>query len=149
MKKSAFTLIEVAFAMTLFVCVAALLLVYQQTGPLRTDLNTQTALLVEELRLAQNAAQSGKSSAYGIHFESDSYVRFEGSNYDPAEPSNNLHTLPANLEIASVSLAGAASGVIFNSPNGNTAQSGSIEIRSVNLNESLILTVTPTGHVSY
>ncbi len=149
MKNRAFTLIEVAFALTLFITVAALLLVYQQTGPLRTDLNTQTALLAEELRLAQNAAQSGKSSAYGIQFESGAYVRFEGGSYDPADPSNNVHELPANLEIANISLAGGGTGVIFTAPNGNTVQSGSIEIRSTNLNESLTLSITPTGHVSY
>ncbi|EKD64583.1 MAG: hypothetical protein ACD_50C00342G0003 [uncultured bacterium] len=60
----------------------------------KSVLNTTVDTVVSDLKSQQNKAMvgdtqgSGTISDYGVYFESDRYILFRGSSYNPLEPSN-------------------------------------------------------------
>lgn len=106
--------------------------------------------IINILRLAQNKtlASEGKLS-YGVHFENSRFILFAGSSYQEGLSSNKQYNLSGSLEIASTSLAGGGTNVIFNRLTGRTEQFGSINLRikSDPLREKIIY-ISSTGQIS-
>lgn len=146
----AFSTLEILLTVFIFACVFAFSLLYTQLGVLRTDLKTQASILETHLREAQNNASSGKDGgAFGVHFDTGSYVLFEGTSYDPLASTNFEIVLPTVLTISSVSLQGGGKELIFDSPLGTTDQYGTFVLNSSRTDQTLLFTITPLGHVSY
>src|SRR3989344_7949973 len=104
-RRPAFTLVEILVVVTLFVIIFGMVALYSQASQVRSDLNAQVAVFVSYARLQQSAAAVGKSSgSFGVHLESDSYVLFEGSVFDPNDSANDSTALPPTLSIRNISL---------------------------------------------
>lgn len=146
----AFTTLELMLSIVLLGILLGFFLLYNQGTTTRTDRQTQVALFVAELRLAQSNAASGKEPGnFGIHLESDAYTVFEGSTYNPSASSNHAVELPETIVIQNINLADNATDIVFTGPRGETVQSGTLEFYSEPLNESTVITLSPLGYVSY
>ncbi|KPJ85932.1 hypothetical protein AMJ57_01310 [Parcubacteria bacterium SG8_24] len=104
------------------------------TGPLlsdvlpRNDLVTYSSVAADSLHEARSGAMSGKGTRrFGVHFESDRFVLFEGAAYNPADPDNTVHDLPGDVSITDISLSDAGSDVLFASHRGVPSQYGTVE----------------------
>lgn len=149
-KRVAFSTLEVLVTVLIFALMFGFSLLYTELGVLRADLTTQAAILETHLREAQSNATSGKETgAFGVHFEETSYTLFDGTVYDPLAASNFEVILPEILTLSGVTLQGAGTEVIFDSPLGTTEEYGTFVLSSSRTNQTLLFTITPLGHVSY
>lgn len=130
-KSDGLTAVELVIAIGIVTLLGALVLVSILGFRARTDVSTTANEIVTTLRRAHArtvAAESG--GQFGVHFEAAKYVRFVGVAYDPATSSNEVKTLPGDLEISNISLAGGGSDVVFSKVTGRTSAAGTVEIRS-------------------
>jgi len=125
-----FTLIELIVIIgILFILVAISIptLVFFQK---ESDLNNGTEEIINALRFAQNKTlASEKESNYGVHFEIEKFVLFEGTSYDPLATNNETYNLPKSVEIYEIDLAGGESEVVFDRLTGETNQFGKVSLR--------------------
>lgn len=149
-KAPAFTALELILVITIMATLSGFFLLYSQGTTVRTDLSTQVALFVAELRLAQSDATAGKTPGdFGVHLSSNAYTIFEGSTYDVGSTSNRIVELPETIVIQNINLNGGATDIIFSSPQGETSQNGTLEFYSEPLDEAKTVTITTLGHASY
>lgn len=149
MKSKAFTTLELVLSLTLLAILIGLMALYNQGTAIRTDLRTQVALFAAELRLAQSNAAAGKDPGdFGIHLEETAYTVFEGATYDPEATSNRTIDLPEVLHIQNINIGGG-SDIVFTAPKGETAQSGTVDFYSEAVDETVTLTISSLGYVSY
>ena len=150
MMKKAFTLLELVVVITLMGIMVGLSALYYQTSQVRADANTQAAVLVSYLRLAQSNAMAGNNNeSYGVHLGTDSYVLFEGDIYVPDADSNIEMELPPTLALQNIVLNGGGSDVVFTPPQGETTTYGSLEIFSSQINKIISITITSIGTIRY
>jgi len=94
------------------VVVAIIALVSMLSAPLLADtvssrdLASTAADAVDAIREAQAATMTGRNAArYGVHFQGDRFVFFQGASYAPADPENVVHTLSGRVTITAVTLS--------------------------------------------
>lgn len=73
---------------------------------------------------------SENASVHGVHFETDRAVLFAGNVFTEPSASNVEINLSPAMEISSVSLAGGGADIVFERITGETADYGSVIIRS-------------------
>jgi len=145
-----FSLLEVMLVIVLIATALGFSVLYSQTSQLRADLNTQGAVLVSYLRLAQSNARAGLTdSENAIHFDGDSYTIFSGDTYSALDPTNYTIDLPPTLAIENINLNGAGSDLIFLGPDGSTANFGSLDLRSSRIGKTLTINISSLGTVNY
>jgi prepilin-type N-terminal cleavage/methylation domain-containing protein len=149
-RPKAFSLLETIVVITILAAALGFSVLYAQTDDLRTDLHTQAALLASYLRESQTDASSGKGgSAYGVHLETDRYVLFEGGSYSANDADNFVVELPAGIQITQINLAGGGSNIVFSTPLGGTTNTGSFDLTSEQITQSVTVTVNSLGSVNY
>ncbi|MBP9718556.1 hypothetical protein KBD59_04660 [Candidatus Gracilibacteria bacterium] len=147
--KTAFSSLEIIITISIIAVAFTFSMLFYQTSQLRADLNTQTALIISHVRLAQsNAASGATDQPMGIHFAADSFTTYIGPVYDPNSASNVVVTLPSTLTITAITLAGGGSNILFTSPQGQTVNSGSFTLYSSSLDTSNIITITSLGTIN-
>ena len=105
--------------------------------------------VTDALRRARVQAMSGRfDTDWGVHFEADSYVLFQGSTYSASEPSNEDFELPAGYSIDSISLNGGGSNIIFNQVDGDTEEYGSVTVVSTEGGNSKVISVNAAGTIN-
>lgn len=148
MKNSAgFTLLEILIAVFILIMLATAAVF--SFGSLRNnaDVSTTTQQIINALQLARSQTVSSVNDTnYGIHFDSDQYVIFEGSTYDSAATTNEAYDLGTNVEIYDITLAGGGNEVVFDRIEGTTGNDGELSIRStVDTTNSSTVTILPSG----
>ncbi len=134
-----FTFIEVLIVIALLGVIAGFAIPFYQSFQVASNLDNTAQQLVSTLRLAQARAMASESlSDFGVHFESQQYVLFKGNSYNPADPFNESYNIAGTLTISS----GVGSEVVFTAVNGNTTNTGSVQIstsggklRTITINE--------------
>ena len=145
-----YSLLEVILVVLLVAISLGFSLLYYQSSQVRSDVNSQTAELVEYLRLTQSNAVAGlDDSAHGVHLETSSYALFTGDTYNPDDPNNLTIDLPVTLAVQNINLNGGGNDIIFSPPNGETSTYGIIEIHSSQINKTKTITITALGTVNY
>lgn len=108
----------------------------------------ESGALATDLRRAQAAAIAGANdSSHGVHVDgapTDRWVVFRGSTYVAGAPENEIHELPASLDVVSVVLAGGGQDVLFAERRGTTTQAGSITLQAPN-GETRTISVNAQG----
>lgn len=147
-KKNGFSLIEVILVVVLLSAAIGFSLLYYESSVVRADINSQAAVLVSQLRLAESNAQSGRTTEFnGIHLETNAYITFSGENYNPSE-SNNLETaLPPSIDIQNVTLNGGGNDIIFTGPAGTTNTYGSLDM--VSDSKTITINISSLGSINY
>lgn len=129
-KPKGVTLIELLVVVGIFIILTAISVPAFRYFQRESDLNNSTQEIINTLRLAQNKTlASEKESNYGVHFETEKFVLFKGTSYNPSAANNETHNLPKNVEIYEISLAGGGAEVVFERLTGETNQSGKVSLR--------------------
>ncbi|PIR55495.1 hypothetical protein COU74_00540 [Candidatus Peregrinibacteria bacterium CG10_big_fil_rev_8_21_14_0_10_36_19] len=144
-----FSILEVILVVFILSMVAGFGFVYFQTSQVRADVNTQAADIVAYLRLSQSNAISGSSEHNAVHLQSNGFVLFTGSSFNPIDATNFSVELPSTLSIANISLNGSGDNVIFNSPDGTTSTYGSFDLTSAQINKTITININEIGTIDY
>lgn len=129
--KKGFSLIEVLVIIPVMAVLITIGVLDYNFFRQRLEIDTAANQIISVLRLARNLTVSSDNAlTYGVHFEENQYVLFEGS-YAPADPDNKIYTLSAGIEVYDIILTGG-SDVIFNRVEGTTANDGYVQLRLIN-----------------
>jgi prepilin-type N-terminal cleavage/methylation domain-containing protein len=148
--KGGFTLLEILVAIAILTLIAGTVF-----GPLSRFRTQKTLDAAVEVTLAAftrahfDSISSLNDMQYGVHLDAGQAVHFVGITYDASAPTNVVYSIPANVEIANVTLAGGGTDVVFQRLNGGTPHSGTFLIRATaDPSISALVTVHATGAVS-
>lgn len=147
-----FTLLEILLVITILAISFGLFALYSQNTQSRNDLNSQTAVLVSNLRLAQSNASSGNTAGYnGIHLDAaaSSYTTFIGETFNAQDNLNSIVQLPATISFQNVLLNGGGTDVVFTGPKGDTDNYGTFEVVLSPTGQSILITVSKIGTINY
>lgn len=127
-----FTLIEALIVVAVIVVIAAVGVGVFRNFKIENQLNSASAGALSVIRLAQSKTIAGEAALqWGVHFQSDRYVLFQGGVYGAGDPNNIVSLLNSQIQISVIALAGGGSELIFNRLSGTTNQYGSVQISSV------------------
>lgn len=145
-----FTLVEIILVLTIVAITIGFASLYQQVSQVRSDINTQASYVADTLKLLQSAARTGDTGKFnGIHLEQQNYILFKGNSYNQFAPDNETVSLPNSLQFQNINLNGGGVNLIFNSPSGRTANYGSFQLFSSQINKSKTITVTEIGTITH
>lgn len=102
----------------------------------QADLDSTAKMAVDALRDAQSRSASGKDfKRWGVYFDSagNKFVLFrdDGTGYGGATIKEE-NFLSSFARIGNISINGGGQEIIFNNPNGDTSQYGTIRIEQAN-----------------
>ena len=144
--KKAFTLIETLIILAIIAVMAVLSVPFYQSFQIRTQLDDNGEEIVQTLRRAQSKAMAIEDDqVFSVHFESNKFVLFKNTPYNPNDPDNEITDLPLTLSI-SINLNGGGSDVVFDKLKGTTVNYGTVTISSVN-NESRTISISKSGKI--
>jgi Tfp pilus assembly protein FimT len=124
------TLIELLLTVGIFIILAIISVPTFRYFQRESDLNNSTQEIINTLRLAQDKTLASEGgSNYGVHFEIEKFVLFEGTSYNPLATNNETHNLPQSVEVYEINLAGEETEVVFDRLTGETDQFGRISLR--------------------
>jgi prepilin-type N-terminal cleavage/methylation domain-containing protein len=151
-----FTLIELIVVM---VIVASLfgLIIFNLIGTEKTsEVSAASDSLISNLSSQQTKAMLGAGTSngvnYGIHFQSDRYVLFQGNSYSPADSNNFIEMLDEGLVISNI-LMPAGSNLIFTSATGTVSgylngNNYGVSISNADGHKTITITVNRYGVVT-
>lgn len=106
MNRRGFTLIEILLVVSLTVIMAGLLAPVLFDALSRGDARSYALQAVDTLREAQSSTMSGRANArYGVHFEQNKLVMFQGAVYSAVDTNNLPQSLTGRAVITSVTLS--------------------------------------------
>ncbi len=144
-----FTLIETLVVVGTFVVLITLTLVSSTGLRSETAIESDVQELLGILRLAHSrTVASQDASSWGVHMATNSYTLFRGVSFNPSDPTNETHTLSAQVELSSWTLGGGGNDIVFDRVTGNTAMSGSVTLRLATVSHTRTVIVDPSGEVS-
>lgn len=96
-----FTLIEIFITISIFVIIFLAALPFYNYFSSFTMLDSIKQEVLQNIRLAQNKAQSGEdNSDFGVKFETNQYILYQGSDFiGRQEGQDSVFTLPSNIQI--------------------------------------------------
>ena len=149
MAKSGFTLVEILVVIALLVLIGGIIIGSLGQINRREALAKETANLVSLLNQARALTLASKnSSEYGLHLAVAQVTLFRGLNYDASASTNEVTSLNPLITIASYTLTGGGSNIIFDRLTGTTAESGTITLALVaDVAVTKTITVSVTGVV--
>lgn len=152
-----FTLVELLIVLTVLSIVSSSLVVAFYTLTRKTDLDTSRDNIISTLNIAKNKTLASEGAdQYGVYFDDSSsdtssdphkYILFQGSSYADAS-FEEIHDLPATVEISSISFSGVGDEVVFSRLEGNTNNNGSITIKFSITGETRTIYVYSSGGIS-
>lgn len=148
--KSAFSVVEI------IIIIAVGLILFTVTTSAFNGMRNRQALnaTVEEISsVIQNSQAktlaSKKSQNYGVRFETNRLVAFEGSTFTEPNATNKYTEFSNLAEISVISLNGGGQNMVFERLTGETNQYGTITVRMKNnTSDSKTITIEKTGSVS-
>ena len=146
-----FTLIEILLTISLITIASVLLLVNITRPKGIADIKSTENLIYTTIKEAQITAMAGSASDYGVHFEQDRFIFFEGSTFTSGDPNNLETTLNNNLTINFIDPP-IGNNIVFSQLSGEVrgltlGQSVSFELKESNTNESKVFTITSLGAI--
>jgi len=124
-----FTFVEVLVVIALLVGLTGLAIPFYQSFQVGSQLDNTTQELSQTLRLAQAQAMATESlSAFGVHFESESFTIFKGVTYVSGDPINEVIPFTSAITIT----PSMGSEVVFSSLHGETGNAGTIAVAASN-----------------
>lgn len=141
--RGGFTFMEVLIVIALLVGLTGLAIPFYQSFQVGSQLDNTTQELSQTLRRAQAKAMATEFlSAFGVHFESESFTVFEGTSYVSGDPINEVTPFTSAITITPA----MGSEIIFSSLYGETTNTGTITIIASN-GASRTLTINDLGVV--
>lgn len=128
-----FTLIETVVALAVFGILLLLSMPFLFSFHTNSLFNDAVEQVLQDLRRAQSLAVAGvNDSSQGVYFDTvgERWVLFGGATYVEGASMNEVHALPAVVDLVSVSLSGGGSSIVFAERVGRTTNAGSVVLRS-------------------
>jgi len=142
------TLIELLIFLALVVILSSIVFRVFRTLAQSKSLDGESSRIVAEFARARSLTLASKyADQYGIHIATTSITLFQGSSYSASSASNTVMTLSPSAQIASSSIAGGGSNVIFQRLTGGTTQSGTLQVSLKNGTSTKIIIIYKTGAV--
>ncbi len=124
-----FTLLEVMVVVALMAGLALMAAPFFGGRAIEDVLESAALRSADLLVEAQSSAMSGRNgSRYGVRFEEDRAVFFEGANYNAADEENLLHLFPGGVSATDIDISGGGADIIFASHKGIPEQTGTITL---------------------
>lgn len=154
-KENGLTLIEIILSLTILAILSSMAFVWFLGYYRQTELDSSAKSIVNTLRKAQSNSTSGKDSKnWGVYFDDTNnklvLFRDEGSGYGDGSgiAVKEESCLSSLVIISSIFLNGSGKEIIFNSPQGETSQYGTIKIEDPKNSNFKNITVTQLGLIS-
>jgi len=145
-----FTLIELAIVIVVLGLLSLVAFPFLSTSIGRTELKTTGWEVSDILRRAQAQSMSGENDTnWGVHLISGGYTLFQGNTYSPADPDNIDYFFPNRISIINVSVNGGGSDIRFLRTSGRTSDFGTVTLLDNTSNDTLVITVTQEGNISF
>lgn len=147
-KSRGFTLIELIIVLGIIAVISGIIssTFIESRRVQAVDRDAET--VVEVIRSARSKTLSSQNaSVYGVHIDSTSVTLFAGLTYVAGAMGNIVTQLTASEIIATTSLTGGGSDIVFKRLTGETNQNGTITIASSRIPKSRIITIFNTGMV--
>ena len=142
-----FTFIELILVISLFSIIFVFIIPSIVRPRSFADIVSTQELIYSTVKEAQSLAMTNPQKEYGIHFEQDKFILFEGSVYSLSDPNNLETTLTTNLAIESITLP--SGDIIFSQLSGEvqnyTSGQDSFVLRENNTNDTKIFTINKIG----
>lgn len=143
MKKSAgLTLVEMLIVVSLLAILLGLGTIVFSGFARKDQIESTAQEIVAVLGEAQAKTLAGYSQGqesglnFGIHFQTDAYIFFSGTSFDPQDQTNQKFTLPVRLEISTIFFP--SGNVIFEKITG--------QVRDFNPGQNLIILTDQAGN---
>jgi len=143
-----FTLAELAIILGVLATLIGLGTISLSNSQQKSSISATVNVIISDMRSQQIKAMIGDTegrstaSAYGVHFDTDQYVLFNGA-YSSSEPSNSVIDLPPSLEFTTSGV-----NIIFSQIDGELGSTASITIKSTANNEERTIELNQYGVVT-
>ncbi|PIR61404.1 MAG: hypothetical protein COY81_05455 [Candidatus Pacebacteria bacterium CG_4_10_14_0_8_um_filter_43_12] len=150
-----FTLVELLLVLGLFTIIFALSNISLTGLIAKTSTQEFTQTVISDLRRQQNRAMTGDAAggmaqAYGVRFETISYILFAGDTYNPLASDNILVQLPVDLQFQTINLPQQQ--VIFSQQSGEVfsyaSETDTLILRNTTNNESVTIKFNSLGVIT-
>lgn len=144
-----FTLTELVVVIAIITVVVAAAVGALGNYRARASLDGAVEHIAAQLYEARSRALSSENAQqYGVHFEADAAVLFEGTMYSASDPGNRRAAIDPPARIATTTLQGGGSDVVFNRLTGATGNDGTLTIELSTTGETRTVTIQQTGLVT-
>lgn len=129
-KDAGFSLVELILVMSIMATLIGLITINLVNSQQRASLSSLVQNLISDIRQQQIKAMVGdtdggaSANSYGIHIDSNKYVLFRGTSYDPLETSNFAVNLPKNMIFVTPGLD-----IIFSKVSGEISAAASFQLQ--------------------
>ncbi len=126
MRNHGFTLIEISIVLAITALLLSLAMISLTRVQTNTYVDTSAQSLLSDIKLQQTNAmngrlsQSGTTTQYGIHFETNSYTLFEGNTYNEFDAANFTVTLQGATEFSLITFPSRQ--IVFEKGSGEIAE---------------------------
>lgn len=129
--KKGFTLLEILLVAAIVLIIASIIVRAYSLFNVHISLKGDASKIASMIYRAKSDTIGSRGGLqYGVHFESDRAVLFQGTTYLQGASTNENFILSAHISIGAINLTGGGSNIIFDRLTGVTAESGSITIGS-------------------
>jgi len=151
--KNGFTLMEVLIAISIFAIILSIAITISKSFSNTVDLDNSAKVIGTNIKLAKTRSISALNDTnYGVHFESDQIIVFEGDVFVSGDSANKIINLSDEVEIFDIDLAGGVDIVdsVFNRLTGTTDNYGTVKIRLIKKpSEIKQVVINQEGQVDY
>lgn len=144
--KKAFTVIEFIVVITILTIIASISFYVFSKLDKKEALEKDVASLTSMIREARLLSVASKNtSSFGVHFENDRAILFEGSSYSGPQPSDKVISFSNRVKLESYSLNMGGSDIVFSRLIGNTNNYGTVTLSIKDGSASSTITILSTG----
>lgn len=141
-----FTVLELLIVIAILAFLLAIIIPSFMNFRRSSLLNTETMDLVTLVNRARLLSVSSKNdNQYGIHLESSKAVLFQGTTYDVASTTNEVHMFGTGLVSTSTTINGGGSEIVFEKVTGATSQNATTTLLVTGTTSSTTVLVYGTG----
>lgn len=144
-----FTISELIVVMGVLMLLLATTLPVMSSFMVRNNINTTVLEIKDALERAKMHATTGYlDENWGVHFDSDKYVLFYDDPYNPNDPDNEDHLIPAGLTISTIDFDPGNGEAIFEKGTGIATHYGFMTITDDLSTTSRTVTVNAQGLIT-
>lgn len=126
---NAFTLIELMVVIAISVLLVLVTISFFSSFRNSQVLQGETSQALSMLNKAQAYTLNSKGdSAYGVRVNGDQLILFQGLVFSSSSPSNEAYVLNTAVAIASTTLSGGGTDIVFDRLTGDTSNNGSFAV---------------------
>ncbi|MFA6339111.1 MAG: type II secretion system protein [Candidatus Paceibacterota bacterium] len=147
LKSKGFTLVEIVVSIAITILISLIVISTFASFNNQQVLKKETDAALSVLEKARSLTLSSKDSTqYGVRFQSNSFIFFNGASFSSSSPSNEITVLDNKVRIADINLSSNGVDVVFDRLKGSTSQNGTITfLETADSSKTKTITIYQTG----